>query len=59
MTESPLETNKVWAVMLYSNSGDVIGGLRIVRVGDADRVKGRHTAAEQRCGRQDRRQRVR
>ena len=28
MTESPLQTNKVWAVMLYSNSGDVIGGVR-------------------------------
>ena len=28
MTEPPLQTNKVWAVMLYSNSGDVIGGVR-------------------------------
>jgi hypothetical protein len=28
MTEPPLGTNKVWAVMLYSNSGDVIGGVR-------------------------------
>jgi hypothetical protein len=28
MTGPPLQTNKVWAVMLYSNSGDVIGGVR-------------------------------
>ena len=28
MTEPPLQTNKVWAVMLYSNSGDVRGGVR-------------------------------
>jgi hypothetical protein len=28
MTESPLQTNKVWAVMLYSNSGEVVGGVR-------------------------------
>ena len=28
MNEPPLQANKVWAVMLYSNSGDVIGGVR-------------------------------
>jgi hypothetical protein len=28
MTEPPLQTNKVWAVMLYSNSGEVMGGVR-------------------------------
>ena len=28
MTESPLQTSKVWAVMLYSNSAEVVGGVR-------------------------------
>ena len=28
MTEPPLQTNKVWAVMLYSNSAEVVGGVR-------------------------------
>jgi hypothetical protein len=28
MTEPPLQTNKVWAVMLYSNSVEVMGGVR-------------------------------
>ena len=28
MTESPLQTSKIWAVMLYSNSAEVVGGVR-------------------------------
>ena len=28
ITEPPLQTNKVWAVMLYSNSVEVMGGVR-------------------------------
>src|SRR6516225_1688965 len=38
---------------------DPVGRHAVVCVGDADRVKGRHKAAEQRCGRQDHRQGVR